>query len=101
MSMDFIPKIIVIKDMGVFAVEDSYAAAESVLDVYEDLIRISHYSSQCGGTRLLTPDQIAFIDQWEVENYRRKGFTGSGGQEQAVKNKVAIVTGGARGSAPA
>jgi NAD(P)-dependent dehydrogenase (short-subunit alcohol dehydrogenase family)/rhamnose utilization protein RhaD (predicted bifunctional aldolase and dehydrogenase) len=96
MEYNFIPKIIVIKDMGVFAVEDSYAAAESVLDVYEDLIRICHYSSQCGGTRLLTPDQIAFIDQWEVENYRRKVSQGEDIRNN-LKNKVAIVTGGAQG----
>jgi NAD(P)-dependent dehydrogenase (short-subunit alcohol dehydrogenase family)/rhamnose utilization protein RhaD (predicted bifunctional aldolase and dehydrogenase) len=95
-EFNFIPKIIVIKDMGVFAVEDSYAAAESVLDVYEDLVRISNYSAQCGGTRLLTPDQIAFIDQWEVENYRRKVSQGEGSRNN-IKNKVAIVTGGAQG----
>ena len=95
-EFNFVPKIIVIKDMGVFAVEDNYAAAESVLDVYEDLIRISHYASQCGGTRLLIPDQIAFIDQWEVENYRRKVSLGEESRNN-LKNRVAIVTGGARG----
>lgn len=95
-EFNFIPKIIVIKDMGVFAVEDSYITAESVLDVYEDLVRISNYSSQCGGTRLLTPDQIAFIDQWEVENYRRKVSQGEDSRNN-IKNKVAIVTGGAQG----
>jgi NAD(P)-dependent dehydrogenase (short-subunit alcohol dehydrogenase family)/rhamnose utilization protein RhaD (predicted bifunctional aldolase and dehydrogenase) len=95
-EFNFIPKIIVIKDMGVFAVEDSCTTAESVLDVYEDLVRICNYSSQCGGTRLLTPDQIAFIDQWEVENYRRKVSQGEESRNN-IKNKVAIVTGGAQG----
>jgi NAD(P)-dependent dehydrogenase (short-subunit alcohol dehydrogenase family)/rhamnose utilization protein RhaD (predicted bifunctional aldolase and dehydrogenase) len=96
MEYNFIPKIIIIKDMGVFAVEDSFSAAESVLDVYEDLVRICHYSSQCGGTRLLTPDQISFIDQWEVENYRRKVSQGEEIRNN-LKNKVVIVTGGAQG----
>ena len=95
-EFNFVPKIIVIKNMGVFAVEDNYAAAESVLDVYEDLIRICYYSSQCGGTRLLTPDQISFIDQWEVENYRRK-VSQDEESKNNLKNKVAIVTGGAQG----
>jgi NAD(P)-dependent dehydrogenase (short-subunit alcohol dehydrogenase family) len=95
-EFNFVPKIIVIKEMGVFAVEDNYAAAESVLDVYEDLIRICYYSSQCGGTRLLTPDQISFIDQWEVENYRRKVSQGDE-TKNSLKDKVAIVTGGAQG----
>jgi NAD(P)-dependent dehydrogenase (short-subunit alcohol dehydrogenase family)/rhamnose utilization protein RhaD (predicted bifunctional aldolase and dehydrogenase) len=93
---NFVPKIIVIKDMGVFAVDDSYTTADSALDVFEDLIRISHYASQCGGVRLLTPDQIAFIDQWEVENYRRKISQGEDTRNN-LKNKVAIVTGGAQG----
>jgi NAD(P)-dependent dehydrogenase (short-subunit alcohol dehydrogenase family)/rhamnose utilization protein RhaD (predicted bifunctional aldolase and dehydrogenase) len=93
---NFVPKIIVIKDMGLLAVEDSYAAAESVLDVYEDLIRICHYSSHCRGARLLTPDQISFIDKWEVENYRRKVAQGEDTRNN-LKNKIAIVTGGAQG----
>jgi NAD(P)-dependent dehydrogenase (short-subunit alcohol dehydrogenase family)/rhamnose utilization protein RhaD (predicted bifunctional aldolase and dehydrogenase) len=93
---NFMPKVIIIKDMGVFAVEDSYAAAGSVLDVYEDLIRISHYSSFFGGTKLLTPGQIAFIDQWEVENYRRK-VSYEEDSKNNLRNKIAIVTGGAQG----
>ncbi len=71
-------------------------AAEAVLDVYEDLIRISHYASQCGGIKSLNPEQISFIDQWEVENYRRK-VAGSGSGENKIANRIAIVTGGAQG----
>jgi rhamnose utilization protein RhaD (predicted bifunctional aldolase and dehydrogenase)/NAD(P)-dependent dehydrogenase (short-subunit alcohol dehydrogenase family) len=92
----YLPKVIVIKDMGVFAIDDSWAAAESVLDVYEDLIRISHYALQCGGIKFLTPEQVAFIDQWEVENYRRK-IAKSGITENKLANKTAVVTGGAQG----
>ena len=93
---NFIPRIIVIKDMGVFAAEDNYSSAETVLDVYEDLIRISYYASFCGGTKLLTPDQIAFIDKWEVENYRRKVSQGEEAKNK-LKSRIAIVTGGAQG----
>lgn len=91
-----LPKVVIIKDMGIFAVDDNYAAAESVLDVFEDLIRISHYALQCGGIKFLTPDQVSFIDQWEVENYRRKVANAAGG-ENKMANKIAIVTGGAQG----
>lgn len=93
---NFIPRIIVIKDLGVIAAENSYSSAELVLDVYEDLIRISYYASFCGGTKLLTPDQIAFIDQWEVENYRRKVSLGEETNNK-LKNRIAIITGGAQG----
>jgi rhamnose utilization protein RhaD (predicted bifunctional aldolase and dehydrogenase)/NAD(P)-dependent dehydrogenase (short-subunit alcohol dehydrogenase family) len=90
------PKILVIKDMGIFAIAENYTSAEASLDVYEDLIRISYYASLCGGIKFLTPDQVAFIDQWEVENYRRKvSQTVSSGNK--LSNKIAIVTGGAQG----
>lgn len=90
------PKVIVIKNMGVFAFEDSVSAAESVLDVYEDLIRISHYALQCGGIKTLSPEQVSFIDKWEVENYRRK-VAKAGQPANKLANKIAIVTGGAQG----
>jgi rhamnose utilization protein RhaD (predicted bifunctional aldolase and dehydrogenase)/NAD(P)-dependent dehydrogenase (short-subunit alcohol dehydrogenase family) len=92
----YTPKVIVIKDMGIFAVDESYSSAESVLDVFEDLIRISHYALQCGGIKFLTPEQVSFIDQWEVENYRRKIAKSEGG-ENKLTGKIAVVTGGAQG----
>ena len=87
---------LLLKNAGIFAVEDSVASAEIALDVYEDLIKVSHYSSLCGGTKALSPDQTAFIDKWEVENYRRK-ISQSSGQDNKLNNKTAIVTGGAQG----
>ena len=92
----YLPKMIIIKNMGVFAVEDNISAAESTLDVYEDLIRVSYYASRAGGIKFLSPEQIAFIDQWEVENYRRK-VAASGASSNKLANKIAIVTGGAQG----
>jgi NAD(P)-dependent dehydrogenase (short-subunit alcohol dehydrogenase family)/rhamnose utilization protein RhaD (predicted bifunctional aldolase and dehydrogenase) len=90
------PKVFVIKDLGVFAIAENYASAEACLDVYEDLIKISHYASLCGGIKFLTPDQVDFIDHWEVENYRRK-ISNSAGSGNKLNNKIAIVTGGAQG----
>lgn len=90
------PKVIVIKDAGIFAIEDSVSAAETVLDIYEDMIRIVTLTSEAGGTKTLTPDQVSFIDKWEVENYRRKIAQADTGQGR-LKNKVAVITGGAQG----
>jgi rhamnose utilization protein RhaD (predicted bifunctional aldolase and dehydrogenase)/NAD(P)-dependent dehydrogenase (short-subunit alcohol dehydrogenase family) len=92
----YAPKVILIKNVGLLSVDDSFSSAETVLDVYEDLLRISFYSMQHGGTKFLTKEQVAFIDQWEVENYRRK-VTLTYKQENKFGNKVAIVTGGAQG----
>jgi NAD(P)-dependent dehydrogenase (short-subunit alcohol dehydrogenase family) len=95
-EFEFRPKVIVIRDMGVFAVEDSVNAAETVLDVFEDLVKICHFAGFFGGTKLLTPEQVAFIDKWEVENYRRK-VAKAAMADNNLKNKIAIVTGGAQG----
>ena len=90
------PKVVVIKNMGVFTIADSYGSAEACLDVYEDLIKISYYATFFGGIKFLTPEQVAFIDQWEVENYRRK-VSQAAGAGSRLDNKVAVVTGGAQG----
>jgi NAD(P)-dependent dehydrogenase (short-subunit alcohol dehydrogenase family)/rhamnose utilization protein RhaD (predicted bifunctional aldolase and dehydrogenase) len=92
----YLPKVVIIKDMGVFAIGESYTAAEACLDVYEDLIKISHYALSCGGIKFLIPEQVDFIDKWEVENYRRK-VAQSGGSGKRLSNKIAVVTGGAQG----
>jgi NAD(P)-dependent dehydrogenase (short-subunit alcohol dehydrogenase family) len=92
----YLPKILVIKDMGVFSVSDTYSHAETSLDVYEDLVKISYYASQCGGIKFLIPEQVDFIDKWEVENYRRKVALAEGTVKK-LNNKIAVVTGGAQG----
>jgi NAD(P)-dependent dehydrogenase (short-subunit alcohol dehydrogenase family)/rhamnose utilization protein RhaD (predicted bifunctional aldolase and dehydrogenase) len=92
----YVPAVIIIKNAGLVAIGDTPASAEAVLDVFEDFIKVSDYSSLCGGTKFLTPDQSDFIDKWEVENYRRKVSLNIS-QESKLNNKVAIITGGAQG----
>lgn len=92
----YLPRVIVIRDMGIIASGENYKAAGNILDVYEDLIKISWYASFCGGIKLLTPDQINFIDKWEVENYRRKVSLGAE-KTGRNKNRIAVVTGAAQG----
>ena len=90
------PKVLIIKDMGLIAIAETYASAEACLDIYEDLIKISYYASLCGGIKFLTPEQVDFIDHWEVENYRRK-VSVSDNEVNKLTNKVAVITGGAQG----
>jgi len=92
----YIPKVFIIKDMGVFAVGDNFTKAEACLDVYEDLIKISHYASLCGGTKFLIPEQVDFIARMEVENSGRKAVQPSGSVNK-LNNKIAVITGGAQG----
>jgi NAD(P)-dependent dehydrogenase (short-subunit alcohol dehydrogenase family)/rhamnose utilization protein RhaD (predicted bifunctional aldolase and dehydrogenase) len=92
----YLPKVIVIKDTGVIAVDDTCSAAETVLDAFEDNIKICHYALQSGGIKFLTPEQVTFIDQWEAENYRRK-ISRKDCHENKLADKIAVVTGGAQG----
>jgi rhamnose utilization protein RhaD (predicted bifunctional aldolase and dehydrogenase)/NAD(P)-dependent dehydrogenase (short-subunit alcohol dehydrogenase family) len=92
----YLPKVVVIKDLGILSFGDSAASAETCLDVYEDLIKVCHYASLCGGIKSLIPEQVSFIDHWEVENYRRKVAQPTGSGNKLI-NKIAVVTGGAQG----
>ncbi|MDR1864363.1 MAG: SDR family NAD(P)-dependent oxidoreductase [Bacteroidales bacterium] len=90
------PKIILLKGVGLASVEDNFRSADIAADVFEDLLKISSYSRHFGGPKFLNDREISFIDNWEVENYRR---TVSKGQSSgnAAENKIVIVTGGAQG----
>ena len=90
------PKMILLKGLGLVAVEDNYRSAAIALDVFEDLMKISLYSNNFGGPHFMNDSEIAFIDNWEVENYRRAVSKGNG-SGSAVENRIVVVTGGAQG----
>lgn len=68
----FPPKVIAIKGAGLLIIEDSEKSVNTVLEVYTDMLKIAFYAKSFGGSKAMTEEQIAFIDNWEVENYRRK-----------------------------
>jgi rhamnose utilization protein RhaD (predicted bifunctional aldolase and dehydrogenase) len=68
----YLPKVIALQRKGIIAIEDSLKSAQNVLDVYENILKISFYAENFGGPKFMNDEQIAFIDNWEVENYRRK-----------------------------
>ncbi len=90
------PKIIVLKGIGVVAHGDNIHAANVALDVFEDILKIAHYSLNFGGPNHMEPEHVKFIEEWEVESYR-KGLIDKGGSSAHIKNKIAAVTGGAQG----
>ncbi|MGF1635485.1 MAG: SDR family NAD(P)-dependent oxidoreductase [Cyclobacteriaceae bacterium] len=91
----FDPKVIIVKGLGIIASGDHSAAADIILDVFEDNIKIAWYANFFGGKQFLSEASIAFIDNWEVENFRRQVSKGNAGGR--IENKIAIVTGGAQG----
>ena len=67
----YYPKVIVEEKGGLIIVEESEQSIKTVLEVFHDMMKISYLSEQFGGPHFMTEEQIAFIDSWEVENYRR------------------------------
>jgi hypothetical protein len=66
------PKVVIIEKGPVIAVEKNDEVASLVLDVFLDAMKISFYSNYFGGPHFMEDDQIRFIENWEVEHYRRK-----------------------------
>ena len=90
------PKILLIAGLGVVAVEDNKRSAETCLDVFEDLMKVSLLSGAFGGPRFLSPADIQFIDTWEVESYRRSVAKGASAKRR-MEGRIALVTGAAQG----
>jgi len=89
------PKIFLIKGIGLVAAGDNAAQCDILLDVFEDAMKIAYISESFGGTHPMTQEQIDFIDNWEVENYRRS--VAAGASKGRAENKTIIVTGAAQG----
>ena len=68
----YLPKVLVLEGKGVIAVEENAKSALNVLEVYSNILKISFLSENFGGPKFMNKSQIEFIDNWEVENYRRK-----------------------------
>ena len=91
----YTPKVLLIKGIGLVAVGDSAKNAQIITDVFTDAMKVAFYARSFGGEHPMEQAWIDFIDNWEVENYRRKvAATASKGR---VEGKTIIVTGAAQG----
>jgi rhamnose utilization protein RhaD (predicted bifunctional aldolase and dehydrogenase) len=68
----YYPKVIGIQEKGILTVEEDQHAAQTVLDVFYDMMKVCYITKNFGGPRFMSQKQIAFIDSWEAENYRRQ-----------------------------
>jgi len=89
------PKIICIKGIGCVLASDNALGVATLEDVMNDTCLISLYSEKFGGQSPMTPEQVQFIDTWEVEQYRLA--LSMGATAGRADRKIAIVTGGAQG----
>ena len=91
-----VPKVIFIQNEGVIVTESSPVSVEYLKDIVNDFCEIGVLSENFGGPHPLTAEQAAFIENWEVENYRKKVSLG-GKPQGRLENKIVIVTGAAQG----
>ncbi len=89
------PKVLLIKGIGLIAVGDSSRNAQIITDVFTDAMKVAFYAQSFGGEHPMERAWIDFIDNWEVENYRRK--VASSASKGRVEGRTIIVTGAAQG----
>ena len=95
------PKVVLVQGVGLFGVGDDFKMANTVREVYLDAIKVmagaTRLGGGSGGVSYLTDRQRLFIENWEVEAYRKKVAAASAAAAGRLKGKVAIVTGAAQG----
>jgi len=91
-----LPNVVLVKGVGLFAAGDTWSAADAVRQVYKDAIEVMAGAVGLGGIECLDDRLRLFIEEWEVESYRRE-VASSGRRAGRVAGKVALVTGAAQG----
>lgn len=90
------PHVILVKGLGMFAAGEDFAAADTVRLVYTDALKVMAGARRLGGVRPMADDMRRFIEDWEVESYR-KGVAAAGRSGGRAAGKIAVVTGAAQG----
>jgi len=91
----YLPRIIVIAGLGVFAHGISKKTADTAKALFMDAVKIASYASAFGGSRSMGDHFIDFIVNWEAESYR--GSVAAGAGNGRVHEKIMVVTGSAQG----
>jgi NAD(P)-dependent dehydrogenase (short-subunit alcohol dehydrogenase family) len=88
-------KVVLVKDVGLFAAGDDYKASDTTRNVYLDAIRVMSGAAKLGGISYLPDPRRMFIENWEVEAYRKR--IAAAGLKGRATGRIAVVTGGAQG----
>jgi rhamnose utilization protein RhaD (predicted bifunctional aldolase and dehydrogenase)/NAD(P)-dependent dehydrogenase (short-subunit alcohol dehydrogenase family) len=90
------PHVILARGLGMFAAGDDFAGADTVRMVYTDAIKVMAGARRLGGVRYMDDGMRRFIEEWEVESYR-KSISAAGQAAGRMAGRVAVVTGAAQG----
>jgi rhamnose utilization protein RhaD (predicted bifunctional aldolase and dehydrogenase) len=69
------PKIAAVQGLGIFGIAATVKAANLALDLFRDTIKVAVYADSFGGPLFMTSDKIDFINNWEVERFRKSIMT--------------------------
>lgn len=91
-----IPYVVLVEGVGMWTMGDTFKDADTVRAVYADAIEVMAGAQRLGGINYLSVRDREFIENWEVEAYRRQIAARAAGQGR-ISGKVAVVTGAAQG----
>ena len=91
----YLPKVLFIDGRLLCTAAATANEALSAATAVENALRIEPLTAAFGGINYMNAEQSGFIENWEVESYRRSVNGGASGTRLA--NRVCVVTGGAQG----
>jgi NAD(P)-dependent dehydrogenase (short-subunit alcohol dehydrogenase family)/rhamnose utilization protein RhaD (predicted bifunctional aldolase and dehydrogenase) len=92
----YLPRVVALPGKAVFGCDSSLGAARDALTAAENAALTLQLTAAFGGPNYIGDGDRAFIENWEVESYRRKVAGGASGAGR-VCNKVCVITGAAQG----
>ena len=90
------PRIVMVKDLGEFAIGSTLKEARTAAALWRDAMTVVTYSESFGGVQPMSDELRDFIVNWEVEKYRSK-VSGGAVNSKDLSQKIAVVTGSAQG----
>jgi NAD(P)-dependent dehydrogenase (short-subunit alcohol dehydrogenase family) len=92
----YLPKVVSLDGQALLTVGASLRGARATLTAARDAALVQQLAAAFGGPRYLSEAARRFIEDWEVESYRKMVSAGAG-PERRAENRVCVVTGGAQG----
>ncbi|MCK5843409.1 MAG: SDR family NAD(P)-dependent oxidoreductase [Victivallales bacterium] len=89
-----LPKVVSIGGKAVFCVGETLENAKTTLALAKDASLVAKLAEAFGGVNYLDDERRSFIENWEVESYRKKAGGSASGE---LTGRIAVVTGGAQG----
>ena len=63
--------VIVMKNVGIYAIGDTKKAANNCMTLVKDAMKVATYAKAFGGGKPMDDELVNFIVNWEVESYRK------------------------------